>query len=106
MAEASASVVDAVVSLMSNKGTTAANKKRPLIENTNIHTKDDLIEGLRNGDVSGSAVIEWKDTHGALRANVIDFILNETVIANDPKTNDKLRVKTEFLLDGTWRLLV
>lgn len=98
--------IDAITSLMSNRGTAAANKKRPLVENTSIYTKEDLVEGLRTGNVPGNAVIEWKDEHGALQANVIDFITCESVVAKDPKTQDQVKVKTDYLLDGTWRLMV
>lgn len=86
-------------------GKSIITEQKNLTENTSITTKSQLIDGLKRGKISGSAVIEWKDAQGALRANVIDFIRLSKLKATDPNTGETIIMETKTITDNTWRVL-
>ena len=96
-----------IISAVSNilDGNLIITEQKNLTEDASVTTKSQLIDGLKRGKISGSAVIEWRDAQGALRANVIDFIRLSKLKATDPKTGETIIVETKTITDSTWRVL-
>lgn len=100
----SGKVVNSIVNMMENTQQVEENQ-RELLEDPTIHTKTQLKESLKQGNLSGKAFVEWKDDKGALRANVIDFISEQFVHAIDPNSGEQVKVKCDLVADNTWRVL-
>lgn len=96
--------IGAILNLMEGKEQ-VAKLNRELLEDPTIKNRKQLIEALKEGRVSGAAIIEWRDDKGLLRANVIDFISKQTIIGTDPQSGEQVKVGTQFLSDGSWRIL-
>lgn len=84
---------------------TRAKQGKPLTEDMSVLSKSDLIKGLRAGRIPGDAFLEWKDDKGALRANVIDFLVSPKIKAIDPNSGETVVVETKTLVDGSWKVL-
>ena len=82
----------------------AAEGRPVLSEDPGIMTTMDIIEGLKRGSVPGTAIVRWKDSHGTIEANVIDFIMQESIDAQDASTGEKVSVDSKLVPDGTWQL--
>jgi hypothetical protein len=78
---------------------------KELVEDPSIQTAQQLIDGLKSGQIQGTSIIEWSDEKGVLQANIIEFLIYEKVKALDPKTGERVLVECDVITDGTWRLL-
>lgn len=98
------SAISSVLGMMDNQHLVES-KKRDLIEDESISTCKHLIAALKDGRIPGNAIIEWRDSKGKLRVNIIDFLLESKVKATDPASGESVIVETEKIPDRTWRVL-
>lgn len=94
--------VSAVLGMMKEQSTVKSNAR---VVDESIQTYQDLLKALKEGRIPGSALIEWADEKGKLRANVIEFLMDEKIKASDPDTGESLFVNPEKIPDHTWRVL-
>ena len=75
-----------------------------LMEDPDILTTIDVINGLKSGSVPGTAIVSWADSDGTLEANVIDFLMQEQISARDTRTGEHVKVDSKLVPDGAWKL--
>ena len=77
---------------------------RILVENEDIHTTMDIVESLKAGEITGTAIVRWQDRISILEANVIDFLMQEEIESIDATTGENVMVKSIDIPEGSWRL--
>lgn len=78
---------------------------RDLITDETICTRKILKEALKRERIKGSAFVEWDDSEGILRVNVIDFLTMKKVKATDPKSGQVITMENKDIPDSTWRVV-
>jgi len=96
---------EAVAAIGQMMTTTGQQTIAKLAPDEGIKNTPSLIEGLKNGRVPGTAIVEWRDEKGPLQVNVIDFLMQPILRATDPASGQTVRVKSSAVPDGTWRCL-
>lgn len=77
-----------------------------VVEEPSIKTTSSLIRALREGEIPGNSIIRWEDDKGTLEANVVDFLLEDTIRTKDVHTEEEVKVNSMLVPDGAWRLYV
>ena len=100
--EVSMESISQVASLLENKTSQA---KLQHMTDESIVTYTQLLSALKQGNIPGNAVVEWKDEKGRLQVNVVDFLRSLKVKALDPDSGEKVVVEVKKIPDGSWRVL-
>lgn len=100
--EVSIESISQVASLLENKVSQA---KLQHMTDESIASYNQLLTALKQGNIPGNAVIEWKDEKGKLQVNVVDFLRSLKVKALDPDSGEKVVVEVKKIPDGSWRVL-
>lgn len=102
--EVSSESISQIAGLMGSQNKLIKPREQFLVEDT-IKTRPVLFQALKEGRLPGSAMIEWDDGHGTLRANICDFLMKKLVIATDPGSGESLKVESQKIPDHSWRIL-
>ena len=100
--EVSAASIAQVASVLEGR---VAQSKKTYMADESITTYAQLLNALKQGQIPGNALLEWKDEKGRLQVNVVDFLRSTKVKAVDPDNGESLMVEVKKVANGLWRVL-